>query len=304
MTDVALYQIQVLGETLDDLEQVRIGLSHRIKAATRRALEPMPHLLDVMGRVAAIEHLAELELKRAWRKHPLASWGKSVPGLGEKQFARLIVEIGTPNLRAVGHFEQNGDNGDRTRHFVIDSWEPRTVGQLWAYCGHGDPVRKRREGMTQLEALALGNPRAKMRTRLIAKSLMERRCANCRAANPTENGWAPPSQDCSCAEEGLSYRVIYNMRRIATADKTHEKACAQCGPSGHPAQPGSAWSDGHRHGDALRIVGKHFLAELWEAAGGSTVPRDPITGRPPAVNQNVSRQKVVDAHTMNAGDNA
>lgn len=32
------------------------------------------------------------------------------------------------------------------------------------------------------------------------------------------------------------------------------------------AAPGSPWSDAHRHADALRIVGKRFLIDLWVAS--------------------------------------
>jgi len=42
--------------------------------------------------------------------------------------------------------------------------------------------------------------------------------------------------------------------------------CVRCGPSGKPALPGSDWSAGHRHADALRVTAKEILKGLWLAS--------------------------------------
>jgi hypothetical protein len=62
------------------------------------------------------------------------------------------------------------------------------------------------------------------------------------------------------------YRQVYEERRAITAERVHAGPCVRCGPSGHPAQPGSPWAAGHQHADALRIVGKAILKDLWLAA--------------------------------------
>jgi hypothetical protein len=62
------------------------------------------------------------------------------------------------------------------------------------------------------------------------------------------------------------YRAIYDARRAATADRVHETPCVRCGPSGKPAQPGTPWSAGHQLADALRIVSKEILKDLWREA--------------------------------------
>ena len=59
------------------------------------------------------------------------------------------------------------------------------------------------------------------------------------------------------------YADVYYDRKEATVGREHSVECRRCGPSGKPAQPGSIWSDAHRHADALRIVGKEFLRDLW-----------------------------------------
>lgn len=140
--------IRALGGLLDDLELVRIMNGNRVGALEREHGEALPHLLDIQERVAAIEHLAHLELVRAWRKHPLAPWAKDYLGLGEKSIARLVAIIGDPAERP-------------------------NVAKLWAYCGHGDARRKKAKGMSQDELFRLGNPRAKKQVWLISTSLLK-----------------------------------------------------------------------------------------------------------------------------------
>lgn len=217
MTDTLL-TIRTLGQLLDDLERVRIMNSNRIAAIEREHGEAPPHLAFTNERVREVEHEAVLELQRAWRKHPLAPWAKAIPGCGEKLIARLIAEIGDP----------------------ADPERRPNPGKLLAYCGHGDPHRKRAKGMTQEEAFALGNPHAKKRVWLLASQF--------------------------CKTMNSPYRLVYEEARERYADRTHEAKCVRCGPAGKPALPGSEWSLGHQHAAALRLVGKRFLIDLWKEA--------------------------------------
>lgn len=222
--------IRILGELLDDLEQVRIANGLRIGAAQRAfgGDAAMPQLVAIQDALARVEHDAELELKRAWRIHPLAAWAKGYHGLGEKSIARLIAIVGDPAERP-------------------------NVAKLWAYSGHGNPNRTRAKGMTQAELFKLGNPRAKKQVWLIATSLLK-------AGN----------------------RERYDARRAVTADRLHERPCVRCGPAGKPAATGSPWSLAHQHHDALRIVGKGFLKDLWIAARQSrTEAQDDAAGGDP-----------------------
>lgn len=145
MTSDHIYAtVKTLGRLLDDLERVRIMNSNRIAALEREYGSSLPHLSEIGHQVSAVEHEAELELKRAWRQHPLAPWAKEIKGCGEKLVARLIAEIGDPAERP-------------------------NVAKLWAYCGHGDPARsQKRRGMTQEELFKQGSPVAKKRVYLLA----------------------------------------------------------------------------------------------------------------------------------------
>lgn len=136
MTRGELAYLSDLAKMLDDLERVRIMNSNRIAAYEREFGSSPPHVTFLQERLAQVEHDTVLELQRAWRRHPLAAWAKTIPGAGEKLMARLIGTIGDP--------------ADRPN-----------VAKLWAYCGHGNPNLKRAKGMTQDDAFALGNPNAK-----------------------------------------------------------------------------------------------------------------------------------------------
>lgn len=126
--------------------------------------------------------------------------------------------------------------GDPYWHTAED--RPRLVSELWTYCGHGRRGRRTR-GMSPEELFALGNPVAKSRLWLISTS---------------------------CLKAQGHYAEVYAKRKAMTPDREHAEVCVRCGPSGHPALPGSPWSDAHRHADALRVTGKALLRDLWREA--------------------------------------
>lgn len=181
-----------------------------------------------------LEHEAVLNLQRAMRKHALGPWVKAQRGVGEKQAARLLAAIGDPYWNTLH---------DR----------PRTVSELWAYCGlhvlrdpghmtrdvHGAAAgvaAKRRKGHR-----ANWSNDAKMRAYLIAEK-------------------------CVMQPDGSPWRDCYTAARAKYADATHAAACERCGPKGKPAEAGSPLSAGHQHARALRIVAKELLKELWREA--------------------------------------
>jgi hypothetical protein len=118
---------------------------------------------------------------------------------------------------------------------TVEPSRPRLVSELWQYCGHGDPARSRRRKGQRVQY----SPQAKMRLHLIAAS---------------------------CVKAGGPYREVYDQRRKDTRERVHNDPCVRCGPSGKPAQPGSPWSAGHQHADALRVMGKEILRDLWAEA--------------------------------------
>lgn len=123
--------LALLADVLDDLERTRIANENRLRQLTRteedkdgetRGLglttdDPsVARIHTVVHGLSELEHAAELNLARQLRTHPLGAWIKRTPGIGEKQGARLLAAIGDPYWNTLHN-------------------RPRTVSELWAYCG-------------------------------------------------------------------------------------------------------------------------------------------------------------------------
>lgn len=264
-----------LAEALDDIERTRNATASRLRQLTRaeadadgeergfgltlnhpqvaavasmlRAIKHDDNVLKDLGHpanairprdetgkllspaCACLECTAIRNLQKELRAHPLGPWVKGMKGVGEKQAARLLGTIGDPYWN--------------TLH-----GRPRLVSELWQYAGHGDPNRSKRRRGQVVEY----SPDAKKRTWLIAA-----KCVTFIDKTTCADG--AHAEECTCSP----YRVVYDTRKAATAERVHATECVRCGPSGHPAGFGTPWSDGHRHADALRVTGKEILKDLW-----------------------------------------
>ena len=125
-----------LAQTLQDYETLRIAEEHRLRifstpsdvpdedgvcrgfgyAEDSNEVQIVKGLIDPLKE---LEHRTVLSLQKRMRVNPIWPYFKDVKGVGEKTLARLMACIGDPYLRPL-------DDG---------SYVPRTVGQLWAYCG-------------------------------------------------------------------------------------------------------------------------------------------------------------------------
>jgi hypothetical protein len=217
--------LTVYADLVDDLEKARIGTENRARALREiKGLEGSPEearLSAIASGLGEAERKAVNELKKAVKLHPLAPWIEGQAGVGEKTAGRLLGVLGDPAHRV------DPETGELV---------PRTVSQLWSYCGYGDASRQRlRRGEK-----ANWNSTLKMRAYLIAESCVKNR--------------------------GSAYRGVYDEARMHYADAVHTEECKRCGPSGKPALAGSPLSDGHKHARAMRAVSKTFLRDLWEEA--------------------------------------
>lgn len=249
--NLASSTVYLLATQLDGIEELRKATDNRFRQATRsvedsdgkfRGLGLSPDDREVATvrvtsvALAAMEHQSVLSLQRAMRTHPLGPWQKATVGVGEKQLARLLAAIGDPYWNTLH---------DR----------PRTVSELWAYAGlhtvpssstpghpgidaHTSPARgaaRRKKGMK-----SNWSTDAKTRAYLIAES---------------------------CVKQARSpYRKVYDLRREATAARAHDRPCPQCNGAGKTELILTPWRAGHQHADALRVVSKEVLKDLWVAA--------------------------------------
>lgn len=246
MISPSYYLLRLQAEIVDDLERTRIANENRLRQLTRTEADSdglergfgmtdddpdVRRLRDLVDGLAALEHTAILNLQRSMRAHPLGPWVKAQRGIGEKQCARLIAAIGDP-------------------YWHVAEDRPRTVSELWAYSGYHTLPSSQSTSGAQSDCAGGVNVAArrvkgqksnwssdaKMRAYLIAESIVK---------------------------SGGPWREMYDGRRKTTEGRTHSVPCVRCGPSGKPALPGSEWSAGHRHADALRITAKEILKGLW-----------------------------------------
>lgn len=120
------------AEVVDDLERVRIANENRLRQLTRteedsdgivRGFELDIRHPDIMRLQHLIDSLSDSydeavkNLEKTMRAHSLGSWIKKTVGVGEKQGARLLAAIGDPYWNDLHN-------------------RPRTVSELWAYCGY------------------------------------------------------------------------------------------------------------------------------------------------------------------------
>lgn len=255
--DAGYAELRIWAEMLDDAMKTRIGAKNRAERGD------LPGSEDIfLGHVALLESAEDecaKQLHRCFRRVAPASviaWQKSALGVGEHLLSRLLGHIGHPIATVPKHWEGKGKGA---RVLVEGEAFHRNVSQLWSYCGHGDPSRKRKAGMTADEAMSLGKPLVKALVHLMAEGAIK---AGVRV--PEEHKGSEPSV---ATRTALSpYAAVYLSARDQYATRTHADVCVRCGPSGKPAQPGSPWSKAHQHAAALRLVGKTILRDLWVEA--------------------------------------
>lgn len=218
---------------LDDIEKVRIANENRVRQLTRTEPDedgvlrgfglPADHpdvvmLQGVVEALSAIEATATKSLQKRMRKHPLYATTSKLRGVGDKQVARLLAAIGDPHWH-------NADD------------RPRTVSELWAYCGFR-PGQKRQRGVK-----SNWSQDAKMRAYLIAESCLKQLDKATCPVDP-DLKVAAHADGCRCS----LYRAVYDARKLHTRTTQPE------------------WTDLHRHNDALRVAAKRLLRDLWIAA--------------------------------------
>lgn len=283
------HELRIWAESFEDAQDHRNRLMNRLglradgTEQTTGARVPPALFEQLVAPLRAQEHVIALAMRGCYRRVAppgVVEWQKQMFGIGEHLLARFLGSLGHPRIAAPFHWEGEGED----RKLIPDLMFERTLRQLWAYCGHGDPGRKKRKGMSAEEAFTLGNPRCKMLVHLLAVASMKCRVepsASAAAIEPaadpadlTEPETPSPSPDqstaattakdrsagrdssvgqpngnpsaTSCAAD-RRYRSIYDEARVKYADR-------------------DGWTPGHQHAAALRLVGKEILRDLWVAS--------------------------------------
>lgn len=253
----AFLSLRIWTKMLEDAQNLRIAMENRVRRAPSIDSEELKPLLD---QARATEDYAKRGLRAAFRTEvpeAIREWQSEERGIGEHLLAKLLGYIGHPRIAYPHHWEGEGED----RELIADEPFERTVSDLWSYCGYGDPDRKRRKGMSAEAAMALGNPEAKKTVHLLAEG--------CVKAGVRKNELVDDSDgyDLENRYPIANYGKVYLSRRHETLNSDRD------------------WTDGHMHNDALRIVKKEILRDLWIVAGETTDGANPIVVASPSVTQ-------------------
>lgn len=187
-------------------------------------------------------------------KHPLAGFQKRHKGIGKKQLARLLATIGDP--------------------YWNDMYErPRTVSELWAYCGlhviRTSSSSQTTGGTHKLPAAAGAQPHTGSHTTPVPHRVGAPGVAPKRQRGQKSN-WNETARKriwviASAMPKfpGGKYEQVYRDARAKYADSIHTTDCVRCGPAGKPALTGTPLSPGHQNARAHRLVAKEILKDLW-----------------------------------------
>lgn len=280
-------ELRIWAESFEDIQRARISCTNRMQ----RGGVPPDAFAGQLETLMISERSVGLAMRRTYRRTiapSVRAWQQSTFGIGEHLLARLLGVLGDPRHATPYHWE--GDGADRI--LVADEPYERGVRQLYSYCGHGDATRKRAKGMTAQDAFALGSPRCKMLVHLLAEASIKCRVAPIppttaisASAGPTTSPDQPndlanpgvrpagpgisPTPSSNTKARGKSgsdadQPIVQSKAIGTTADRRYRATYDQ--RRAHTATTHPEWTDGHSHNDALRIVGKHILADLWEAA--------------------------------------
>jgi len=271
------WQLRTASRNYYDAYRLTTRMSNRLRALARDGEAFDIDLHAQLEAAVEMKNAEQVILTRVYRNiapAPLREFQKETTGLGEVWMARLIGEVGDMKTYTEAWWEAadpaaeipEGGGGEGDEEFdaaprpkrVLAIGETCTTGvrELWAYCGHGDPERRRRRNQSQEEALASGNPTAKMIVHQMAEFALRSNGA------PDKNGKArgrTPYYDCY-------------LEARAHAESLH-----------------SDWRPGHVYNHAVRVVGKAILKDLWRVQHGfepvygakqDWVPRTAVPGQP------------------------
>lgn len=149
-----------------DAQRNRIRMTNRLKSRGANAED------EAIELARSLEKAYATAVKRQYASsipEEIHTWQEVSEGIGALLVAELLGRIGDPRLAEPKFYMVTDEKA------VLAYGEPfqRTVRQLYAYCGHGDPTRRRRRGMTAEEVKLAGDPVAKRTVHLMAEACVK-----------------------------------------------------------------------------------------------------------------------------------
>lgn len=229
-------ELRLWAEILEDIQKTRKANDNRIGIDGRGRTYRLNVDPDQYRPFLAMLYAAEVE---AWKNligsyrrvvpASIRTWQAGAKGIGEKRMARILGHLGDPCIATPHRWEGTGKN----RTLLVGEPRLRTVAQLWAYCGIGDPGRKHKAGMSADELFSCGSTFLKSQLWNMAGEIVK-------------------------VGGGGEYRPIYDEAKVKYAERIHNAECKPC-----YAKAGDPWKPGHQHTAAMRYLSKRVLKDLW-----------------------------------------
>lgn len=256
-------ELRMWAEAFADAQAARIAFVNKKRSGTVEA-----EAFDVAVKLykEAEAYLGEqmVSCYRATVPAGIRRWQETTAGIGGHTLARLLGVTGDPRTAYPRYWEGTGSD----RVLVDGEPHPRSIGQLWQYCGHGAPKNRDVKG-NAAALMANGRPDAKKLVWMMASAQVK-----------------------TNAKAGSGYRHVYDAVKAKYTEKVHSVPCTggfsgvlyvKCkthapdaldllaAPEGKQkpgyAEAGDTYQASHLHAIALRHTGKEILRDLWLAAG-------------------------------------
>lgn len=290
------HHLAILANRVNDLENFRKASANQLGALTQ-GIEPdkdgevrgyglpadHPAVVQSQAIVDAIQKIEDQtvrKLEKKLKKTPLGPWVLSQKGLGYKTIARLLATTGDPYWNALH---------DR----------PRTVSELWAFCGYRPGQRKQRGQQVNWST------EAKTRAFNCIDPVLKTLRKPCYTVKGEKGEYLHAVHDAEC--KCSPYRLVYDLGREKYAGSLHHEDCVRCGPKGKPALAGSPRSAAHQQQMAIRLASKALLRDLWrEAKRLHELPGDQVRSEAQwlsvaGVSNSSAGQSLGDTHFYSAG---
>ncbi len=242
-------ELRMWAEAFTDAQAARVAFENRERSGTVET-EAFAATVDLYKEAEERLRKEMVACYKVTVPEGIRRWQEQTAGIGDSTLARLLGITGDPRMAYPRHWEGTGSE----RHLVDDPPHPRSISQLWRYCGHG-PVKNRNVKGDAKALMANGNPDAKMLVHLMAEAQVK-----------------------SNSKSGTGYRHVYDAVKAKYRQRVHSAPCAggfsgslyvkcKTGPDGAYAQAGDPFQPSHIAATALRLTGKEILRDLWLAAG-------------------------------------
>lgn len=220
-----------LSALVDELEGVRKAADNRRRILVRGEVDEdgiqrghalpeddpkVTRITATLDKIIEAEKSAVRDLEYVMKDHPLGPWIKDQNGLGMKTVARLLAAIGDPYANTLHN-------------------RPRTVSELWAYCGlavHDGKSQRRLKGQK-----SNWSDTAKMRVWNIVQPIIKNR--------------------------NSPYRHLYDQVKEGYQGRVYDERYAGRKLKGKTIMVGDPIPAGHINAMAERIVMKAILKDLW-----------------------------------------